>query len=125
MTHSVHIPLPPCSHCPSHREDAPFPFIVKHRLVLFLYDRAHAVHTAHVMYAIHAALPAFDTETFATPTIASRVTSSAVLSHTRTSTSSGSSSPNSRSTPRGSMTARERYGADLYHTGGSPSTGHG
>ena len=28
-------------------------------------------------------------------------------------------------TPRGSMTARERYGADLYQTGGSPSSDHG
>src|SRR5262249_25139112 len=50
---------------------------------------------------------------------------SAVLSHTRTSTSAGSSRPNSFNTPRGSMTARERYGADLYHTGGRPSVGHG
>ena len=37
----------------------------------------------------------------------------------------GNSTPKSRSTPRGSFTARERYGADLYQTGGSPSTGHG
>jgi hypothetical protein len=50
---------------------------------------------------------------------------SAVESHTRTSVSFGSVMPKSSSTPRGSLTARERYGADLYQTGGKPSTSHG
>ena len=54
-----------------------------------------------------------------------RYRSSAVLSQTRTSTSSGKSSPNSLSTPRGSITVLERYAADLYQTGGRPRTGHG
>ena len=48
-----------------------------------------------------------------------------MLSHTRTSVSAGTLTPSSLSTPRGSMTARDRYGADLYQTGGSPSTAHG
>jgi hypothetical protein len=43
----------------------------------------------------------------------------------RISVSFGNSTPKSFSTPRGSDTARERYGADLYQTGGRPSTGHG
>src|SRR5512137_627348 len=116
---------------------------MKHRFVFLVLHRPHAMHAAHVVDAIHAEAPAAGNLTLATPTIASRVTSaascsslkcsvpagrsgktkyrnSAVLSHTRTSMSSGISRPNSRNTPRGSMTERERYGADLYQTGGSP-----
>jgi hypothetical protein len=33
--------------------------------------------------------------------------------------------PNSARTPLGSITVRERYGADLHQTGGSPSTDQG
>src|SRR5262249_10203210 len=118
------------------------------RLVLLRPNGTERLHAPHVVSTVHARAPRLIGGTRATPTIASRVTkaarasslspsvpvgrsgktrnrSSAVLSQTRTSTSSGSSSPNSRSTPRGSITARERYGADLYHTGGRPSTGHG
>src|SRR2546423_2334380 len=117
-------------------------------LVLLVPDRAHVLHAAHVMHAVHALPPAGVSWTWATPIIASRVTSaassssvsfslpeglsgstryrsSAVLSQTRTSIESGRSRPNSCSTPRGSITARERYGADLYQTGGSPSTAQG
>ena len=54
-----------------------------------------------------------------------RYRTSAVESHTRMRVVSGSVTPNSARTPRGSMTARERYGGDLYQTGGNPSTGHG
>src|SRR5262249_45795688 len=54
-----------------------------------------------------------------------RYRTSEVESHTRNSVSAGSSTPKSCSTPRGSTTAREREGADLYQTGGSPSTGDG
>src|SRR5438132_1630733 len=120
---------------------------MKHRFVSLDHHGTHAVHAAHVVDAVHGDA-AFGDGTFATPTIASRVTraascssvqpsvpagrsgrtryrSSAVESHTRTSTSSFTSSPSSFSTPRGSMTARARYGADLYQTGGSPRTGHG
>ena len=50
---------------------------------------------------------------------------SAVESQMRISVSGGSATPNSASTPFGSITARERYGADLYQTGGRPSTSHG
>src|SRR5262249_20591521 len=107
---------------------------------------AHAVHAAHIVHAVHRALPA--RVTLAVPTIASRVTIAAssssprcslpagrsgntreriseVESHTRISTSSPISRPNSRNTLRGSMTARDRYGADLYQTGGRPRTGQG
>src|SRR6201989_2912642 len=38
---------------------------------------------------------------------------------------SPSSSPNSASTPRGSDTARERYGRVLYQAGGGPSSARG
>src|SRR4029453_138990 len=97
---------------------------------------------------VHAASPLLAAATFAVPTIESRVTSSAsssslicslpagrsrntryrgpaVLSQTRPSTSSPISTPNSRRTPRGSITARDRYAADLYQTGGRPRTGQG
>ena len=83
-----------------------------------------------------------------TPIIESRVTSSASRSSLQPSVPAGAagsrdsaprrssptrgprrrrraSTPNSASTPRGSRTARERYGALLYHVGGRPSTGHG
>ena len=50
---------------------------MKHGLVLLVFDGAHAVHAAHVVDAVHAAPPAGDNVTFATPTIASRVTSAA------------------------------------------------
>ena len=47
---------------------------------------------------------------------------SAVESHTLISMSFGRVTPKSARTPRGSLTARDRYGADLYQTGGKPST---
>src|SRR6185312_688352 len=50
---------------------------------------------------------------------------SALLSQTRTSTSSSSVVPNSASMLRGSMTTRDRYAASLYQVGGNPSTGQG
>ena len=55
----------------------------------------------------------------------SRSSSAAVESHTRISVFCGSCTPKSASTPRGSFTARERYGADLNHTGGRPSMSQG
>src|SRR5689334_3278352 len=54
-----------------------------------------------------------------------RYRTSAVESHTRISVSGSNTSPNSASTPRGSRTARARYGALLYQLGGSPRTAHG
>ena len=50
---------------------------------------------------------------------------SAVESQTLMFVPVGKVTPKSASTPRGSFTARERYGADLYQTGGRPSTSHG
>src|SRR5262245_51723996 len=131
-----------------HRIHPAFPGRVEYRFVLLMFDGPHTVHAAHVVHAVHAVPPDFGGVTFATPTIESRVTSSAsdssvmfsvpsgrsgstiyrnsaVLSQTRISASFGSLSPNSRSTPRGSITARERYAADLYQTGGRPKIGHG
>src|SRR5260221_239563 len=124
------------------------PALVERALAGLVPDRPHALHAAHVMNAVHAGLSAELRVTRAVPIIESRVTSAAnasslrrslpagrsgstmyrtsdVLSQTRTSTSAPMSTPNSFSTPRGSMTARERYGADLYHTGGRPRSGHG
>src|SRR5256885_16957740 len=120
---------------------------MEHRLVLLDQDATHAVHAAHVVDAVHRSAP-FGGGTFATPTIASRVTSaascssgqpsvpagrsgktryrsSAVESHTRTSTSSLRLSPSSARTPRGSMTARARYADDLDQTVGNPWLGDG
>src|SRR5262249_7247654 len=127
----IEIPLTKSAHRPGQCIGSTFPFLMKHRFILLVMNGAHVLHTAHVMHAVHARPPAGGTVTFSTPIIALRVTisascssvifsvpegrsgrtrylNSAVLSHTRTSTSSGSFSPNSRSTPRGSMTARDR-----------------
>src|SRR5262245_10040136 len=112
-------------------------------------NQAQAMHATQVVRAVHRLLPgSLGDFTFSTPIMALRVTSRAsssslqplvssgrsgntryriseVESHTRISTSWDKSVPNSFKTPRGSATARARYGADLYQTGGSPSTGHG
>src|SRR5262252_5925159 len=124
------------------------PALVECGLVGLVSNRPHALHAAHVMDAVHAGFSVAPSLTRAVPIIESRVTSaanasslrrslpagrsgstmyriSAVLSQTRTSTSAPISRPNSFSTPRGSITARERYGADLYHTGGRPRSGQG
>jgi hypothetical protein len=50
---------------------------VKDGLVLFVLDRAHALHAAHIMHSIHAAAPDCESVTFVTPIIASRLTSAA------------------------------------------------
>src|ERR1700761_5645137 len=102
---------------------------MKHRLIRFELDFAEAVHPAHVMHAVHdGALGVLGNPV---PIIESRVTSSAsccslqpfvcsgrigstrkrvsaVESQTRISVSRGSVTPKSASTPRGSLTARER-----------------
>src|SRR3954471_18289307 len=122
------------------------------RLVRLDFARAETVHAAHVMDRIaHDAVSDPASLGFCgspVPTMLSRVTSrascsslhpsvpsgrigntrnrvSAVESQMRISVSEGSETPNSASTPFGSITARERYGADLYQTGGRPSTSHG
>src|SRR5205085_3531284 len=128
------------------RRRARLPLGVEHRLVRLDLDLDEAVHAAHVMHAVHGGAPGVFGKPV--PIIESRVTSSvsfssvqpsvpfgrigntrkrvsAVESHTRISVSFGSVMPRSASTPRGSFTARERYGAALYQTGGRPSTSHG
>src|SRR5262249_3794782 len=146
----VQVPQPGAAgakHAPE-RIHAPFPRMVEHRLARLAGDRTHVLHAAHVVDAVHPRASAVSSVTFAVPIIESRVTraancsslrcslpagrsgstryrSSAVLSHTWTSTSSARSRPNSFNTPRGSITPRGRYGADLYQTGGSPRIGHG
>src|SRR3984893_4508694 len=120
---------------------------MEHRLALFRLHFAEAVHAAHVVDAVHhaASLAGFGRPV---PIMQSRVTSvasfsslqpslpagrigrtrkrvSAVESQTRMSVPAGSLTPKSAKTPRGSLTARERYGADLYQTGGRPSTSQG
>src|SRR5436190_14102251 len=145
------IEVPQTAACSQHARErihASFPELVERRLVGLGPNRPHAMHAAHVMNAVHAGACVTSSVIVAVPIIESRVTSaanaasvkrsppagrsgntryrtSAVLSHTRTSTSASMSMPNSFSTPRGSMTARERYGADLYQTGGRPRSGHG
>src|SRR5262245_56655200 len=129
------------------REAAAFPRGVKHRLVLLRFDFAEAVHAAHVMDAVHHAAsagffgrpaPIMETRVTSVASFSSlqpwvpcgRIGStmkrvSAVESHTRICVSAGSFRPKSASTPRGSLTARDRYGGALYQTGGRPSTSHG
>src|SRR2546429_8606992 len=119
---------------------------MEHRLVRVRPDLAESIHAAHVMHAVHDGAPGVLGNPV--PIIESRVTSSAsccslqpsaplgrigstrkrvsaVESHTRISVSCGRVTPKSASTPRGSFTARERYGAALYQTGGRPSTSQG
>src|SRR3984957_4952025 len=129
------------------RERAAFPRRVKYRLVRLGLDFAKAVHAAHVVDAVHYET-SFGFFGRPVPIMQSRVTRlaslsslqpsvpegrigstmkrvSAVESQTRRSVPAGNATPKSASTPRGSLTARERYGADLYQTGGRPSTSHG
>src|SRR3989442_10395395 len=99
--------------------------MMEDRFVFLVFNRPHTVHAAHVVNSVHGSL------TLATPIMESRVMTaascssfslslpaglsestryrtSAVLSQTRTSTSSANSRPNSRKTPRGSSTAYRR-----------------
>src|SRR6478752_4393293 len=136
------------AHGALHRQHAAFPGRVERRLVLL----GHVL-AAHVVNAIHRFAPLRcyfwpGLSGRPVPIMESRVTRSAsfsslqpsvpagrigstmkrvsaVESQTRISVSFGSLMPKSSSTPRGSFTARERYGADLYHTGGRPRTSHG
>src|SRR5579872_4394403 len=112
------------------RVGASLPGSVKHRLVRLRLDFAEAVHAAHVVNAVHQAA-SFGFFASPVPIMLSRVTSaasfsslqlsvpagrigstmkrvSAVESQTRISVSVGSVTPKSASTPRGSLTARDR-----------------
>src|SRR5208337_3918550 len=119
------------AHRSLHRQHALFPVGVKDRLVRLGLDRAKAVHAAHIVDRVgHAAASCGD---FArpVPTMLSRVTSvasassphpsvpagrigttrkrvSAVESQIRISAPGGKVTPNSASTPLGSITVRER-----------------
>src|SRR5919108_2582771 len=127
-------------------EHAPFPGGVKDGFFRFRLrvNRTKSMHAAQIMRAVHEPLPmSLGDFACSTPIMALRLMSAAsssslqssvplgrsgstryriseVESHTRISTSSANSVPNSFNTPRGSATAQARYGADLYQTGGSP-----
>src|SRR5579863_10248220 len=73
----IDIPLSPRRHRTIERERYPLPTGVEDGLVLFIFEHAHTLHAAHVVHTVHAAPPACPSVTFATPTIASRVTSAA------------------------------------------------
>src|ERR1700761_7086806 len=102
---------------------------MEHRLIGFRLDLAEAVHAAHVVDAVHDGAPGVFGKPV--PIMESRVTISAsccslqpsvpagrigstkkrvsaVESQTRISVSLGNATPKSASTPRGSLTARER-----------------
>src|SRR6185437_1935413 len=134
------------AHGPHHRQHAAFPPRMEHRLVRLDLDLAETIHAAHVVHAVHDGTPGVFGKPV--PIMLSRVTSSAsfsslqpsvplgrigstrkrvsaVESQTRISVSFGRLTPKSVNTPRGSLTARERYGAALYQTGGSPSISQG
>src|SRR5499427_318977 len=143
----VDIPLPGGSQRAVHRHHPRFPRGMENRFVRLRLDFAEPVHAAHVVDAVHAT-PSCGRLGRPVPIMESRVTRlasrsslqpsvlagragstrnrvSAVESHTRISVSFGRATPKSARTPRGSFTARDRYGADLYQTGGKPSTSHG
>src|SRR5262245_58275799 len=107
MTARIDIPLTPRADRTIDRIHAAFPRRMKYGFVLLSLNRTHALHSTHVMNAVHG-LPPDGTDTLATPIIESRVTRaassssvsfcvsagrsgstryriSAVLSHTRTS----------------------------------------
>src|SRR5262249_40860983 len=137
------------AHRHGHPEDAALPRLVEHELAVLPRQRGGALHIGDLTPPdrSHPAAGAGRPPT-ATPIIASRVTkpassaslsrsvpagrsgstrylSSALESQMRISTFSGRSTPNSRSTTRGSRTARERYSNDLYQTGGRPMSACG
>src|SRR5262249_16873496 len=64
----------------SERIYAAFPRFVEYRLILFVLNGPHAMHAAHIMNTVHLLPPGFGGATFPTPTIESRVTSSASAS---------------------------------------------
>jgi hypothetical protein len=70
------------AHRDLHRENAPFPWRMKHRLVGLALDFTEAVHAAHVVNAVHQATSSARLGSRA-PIIASRVTSCARRSSLR------------------------------------------
>src|SRR5262245_44065250 len=126
----VNVPLAGKTHGAVERDAAAFPGGVEYRLVRLGLDLAEAVHAAHVVNAVHHAASSGRLAR-PVPIMELRVTSaasrsslhpsvpagrmgstmkrvSAVESQTRIRVSSGSVTPKSASTPRGSLTARER-----------------
>src|SRR5262249_49786813 len=129
----VDVPHLGVAHGAVERERPPFPLAVERRLVRFRLHRTETLRAAHVVDAVHAASGPLASPV---PIMESRVTSvasfsslqpsvpagrsgstmkrvSAVESQTRIWVDVGSVTPKSASTPRGSITAREREGADL------------
>src|SRR5262249_23989204 len=126
----VDVPRAGRAHGAVHRHHAAFPAGMEHRLVLLRLDLAEAVHAAPLVHTVHGAAPCGNWAS-PVPILESRVTRSAsrsslqpsvpagrigrtrkrvsaVESHTRISVSAGNLTPKSASTPRGSLTARER-----------------
>src|SRR5437773_1947626 len=77
ITAGIDVPLAPCADRTCQGKHAAFPARMEHRFVLLILNRAHAMHAAHVVDAVHLWPPAFGTVTLATPIMASRVTSAA------------------------------------------------
>src|SRR5262249_3262553 len=74
-----HLELSGRRHCTDHGMHSAFPGCMEYRLVVLVFDRAHALHAAHVMNPVHPRPPVAGL-TFAPPITASRVTSAASAS---------------------------------------------
>src|SRR5215510_7900903 len=126
----VDIPGTSVCHGSLHSEHAALPRSVEHRLAFFDFDFAEAVHAAHIVHAVHQRtslgflgrpVPIMESRVTSSASFSSlqpsvpagrigstRKRVSAVESQTRISISIGNVTPKSASTPRGSLTARER-----------------
>ena len=91
VTCEVDVPLTPRPRCAPQRKHSAFPRMMEYRLVLFFFDRAHALHATHIVHAIHTEDTPGVHVSFATPTIESRVTSAANCSSLNCSVPAGRS----------------------------------
>src|SRR5438105_3686077 len=91
MPVGIERPFAPGSQRPVQRVHPAFPDSVKDRLVLLIFDGPHAMHSPHIVYAVHSLSPLAGGFTFATPIMASRVTSAANSSSVRLSVPAGRS----------------------------------
>src|SRR5215470_7174958 len=91
VTAGIDVPFAPSPHGASQGEDAPLPGVMEDRLVGLGFYRAHVLHAAHVMDAIHFVSAFAGDETFVTPIMESRVTSAASSSSVRCSVPAGRS----------------------------------
>jgi hypothetical protein len=53
VSRHINIPRPGCAHRAAHRHRPGFPWMMKDRLIRLGYDFAEAIHTAHVVDAVH------------------------------------------------------------------------